>query len=208
MKRKKQYNPARDNPLVEYTPLLIAGAATAAAGVGYVVYKMSQPSSAASNTSPTKAIPSKTPKATPSKTPSKMPTPVNTTPAVNTTDPTTTTPAATILSSGQSMSPGDYLVSPNGNYKLIFQTDGNFVLYQGSNGSFTDDPSTAVWSTSTQNKGATTVIMQADGNLVLYVGTSAAWATNTAGNPGVSGVAGYWRHNCVYCCQSNSVRFV
>jgi hypothetical protein len=180
-RKRKQYDPAKDNPLLEYTPLLIAGAVTGVAGIGYAVYKMSQPSAAAAAAAATaKSTASKT--ATTSKAPtlSKMPTKVITTPSATTSNPDTSTPAATILSSGQTMNPGDYLVSPNGTYQLIFQTDGNLVLYQGSAGSYTN----AVWSTSTQGKGATTVVMQTDGNCVLYVGTAAAWATNTAGNPG------------------------
>jgi hypothetical protein len=182
-KRKRNYDPAKDNPLIEYTPLLIAGAVTGVAGIGYVAYKMSQPSTA-SNSTPSKGTPTASQTKTVIKTsaPNSVPlkfTPV-TTPVVNTSDPATTTPASTLLKSGQTLIPGNSLLSPSGQYELIFQTDSNLVLY---NGTVTTAPN-AVWSTSTVGKGGTSVIMQSDGNLVMYAGSNAVWATNTAGNPG------------------------
>lgn len=78
------------------------------------------------------------------------------------------------LSAGKTLYPGSRIVSPNGRYKLIEQTDGNLVLYDGK---------TALWWTKSQGKGARTT-MQADGNLVTYVGSSAKWWSNTSGFAG------------------------
>src|SRR5690348_16651097 len=64
-----------------------------------------------------------------------------------------------VLGAGQRLSPGRYLVSPNGQYTFIMQTDGNLVLYQGT---------TALWNSGTQGHAGATAIMQTDGNLVVY----------------------------------------
>jgi hypothetical protein len=66
-----------------------------------------------------------------------------------------------------------YIHSPDSQYKLLMQDDGNLVIY-GPNG--------ATWATGTVGSSAVSLNMQSDGNLVLY--TSAAkpvWASNTAG---------------------------
>jgi hypothetical protein len=66
-----------------------------------------------------------------------------------------------------------YIHSPDSQYKLLMQDDGNLVIY-GPNG--------ATWTTGTVGSGAVSLNMQSDGNLVLY--TSAAkpvWGSNTAG---------------------------
>ncbi len=62
------------------------------------------------------------------------------------------------------------------NYKLIFQGDGNLVLYnpQGK----------PIWATGTDNTGADIFAVQADGNVVLYNHGKPVWATNTSGRPG------------------------
>jgi methionine-rich copper-binding protein CopC len=74
--------------------------------------------------------------------------------------------------------PGQSMVSPNGDFVLTLQTDGNLVEYNGAG--------TAVWASGTQGKTVTEMIMQGDGNLVLYGGSTAVWASNTSGNPGAS----------------------
>ncbi|HEY2369029.1 MAG TPA: hypothetical protein VGH87_21680, partial [Polyangiaceae bacterium] len=57
---------------------------------------------------------------------------------------------------------------------VIFQTDGNLVLY-GTN-------QDALWSTHTNGKGGTLLAFQDDGNVVLYDGQMhALWQTGTAG---------------------------
>ena len=79
------------------------------------------------------------------------------------------------LGSGQTLYEGETLKSPNGQYKLILQNDGNLVLYDGSK---------AIWSTGTQRKQGRKLVMQSDGNLVLYGIRGPVWATNTSGNQG------------------------
>lgn len=55
---------------------------------------------------------------------------------------------------------------------VVFQTDGNLVVYDG-NGSVR-------WSPNTYDKGARSLVLQRDGNLVIYNGSdSALWATGT-----------------------------
>ncbi len=77
------------------------------------------------------------------------------------------------LGSGEMLYKGETLKSPNGQYQLILQNDGNLVLYNGSK---------AIWSTGTQGKQGRKLIMQSDGNLVLYGRGGPIWATNTSGN--------------------------
>jgi hypothetical protein len=80
------------------------------------------------------------------------------------------------LNAGQQLKPGDTLTSPNNNYQLVFEANGNLVLYQ-LNGF-------AIWATNTAGQTATSAIMQTDGNFVLYANGSTIWSSNTAGNPG------------------------
>jgi hypothetical protein len=77
------------------------------------------------------------------------------------------------------------MVSTDGRFNLIYQNDGNFVLYQGT---------TVLWSSHTAITVPTggylpeQVRFQADGNLVVYDTyggvETAVWASNTSGNPG------------------------
>jgi hypothetical protein len=71
------------------------------------------------------------------------------------------------------LNPGVVLQSPNRVYQLIFQTDGNLVLY--ANGS-------SIWATGLVH--GWTLAMQSDGNLVLYnILHQPVWTSNTEGNP-------------------------
>ncbi len=88
------------------------------------------------------------------------------------------------LQPGQSLAVGDVLRSPNGQYGLFMQADGNLVLYSG-----VPSVSSAVWATNTWSVPSTfrpnRADMQADGNFVLYNNTNfPAWASGTDGNPG------------------------
>jgi hypothetical protein len=68
--------------------------------------------------------------------------------------------------------------SRRGDYRLIFQNDGNLVLYRGSKNS-------PVWSSNTANAGGTVAVMQNDGNLVIYgANQTPIWSTNTNGSGG------------------------
>ncbi|MBF0142542.1 MAG: hypothetical protein HQL57_02835 [Magnetococcales bacterium] len=63
-----------------------------------------------------------------------------------------------------------------GQYYAVFQTDGNFVVYNSSWG--------AEWDTNTDHSEALNVTMRPDGNLVVSRGSAIRWQSNTAGNPG------------------------
>jgi predicted heme/steroid binding protein len=77
-----------------------------------------------------------------------------------------------LVSSGMSLHPGDEVRSPNGQYRLAFQTDGNLVVYKGS------EP---LWASNTHGSGADRLVFQADGNLCIYKGGQCVWATMTQG---------------------------
>src|SRR5215813_7959180 len=72
----------------------------------------------------------------------------------------------------------DTLTSPNGQFKLRMQKDGNLVLYDSKN--------TPLWASKTDGKDVEFCIMQDDGNLVLSLEESGkpAWDSKTDGNPG------------------------
>ena len=69
------------------------------------------------------------------------------------------------------------IVSANGVFNLVMQSDGNLVLFQALR---------ALWSTNTEGiNNIWDVVMQADGNLVMLdVLNNPVWQTGTAGNPG------------------------
>jgi hypothetical protein len=64
--------------------------------------------------------------------------------------------------------------------KLVFQRDGNLVLYRGG-----DPDWEPLWASDTAGKGASKLAFQADGNLVIYASRGGKdvpiWASNTAG---------------------------
>ncbi|MFO0579809.1 MAG: hypothetical protein U1A78_38035 [Polyangia bacterium] len=72
------------------------------------------------------------------------------------------------LRPGQYLNPGESLVSANGLYKLIMQTDGNLVLYQNQR---------ALWSSRSNGSQPKQAIMQTDGNFVVYFNNRGPWAT-------------------------------
>ncbi len=82
------------------------------------------------------------------------------------------------VTSGTTFSQGQWIESPNGQFTVNMQPDGNLVEYQGG---------TAIWATGTS--GAVTTVMQSDCNLVIYnssgVGQPAAalYTTGTGGDP-------------------------
>uniref|UniRef100_A0A3Q0S7M2 Bulb-type lectin domain-containing protein n=1 Tax=Amphilophus citrinellus TaxID=61819 RepID=A0A3Q0S7M2_AMPCI len=72
------------------------------------------------------------------------------------------------ISTDQELYQGDYLVSENGNYKAVFQEDGNFVIYGWS----------PVWNTATCGKKPHRILLQGDTNLVMYTDDDTpVWAT-------------------------------
>jgi hypothetical protein len=80
------------------------------------------------------------------------------------------------LTSGQRMSGGEALTSPNGRYILAMETDGNLVIYD------VDKP---VWGSNTAGSGANITEMRDDGDLVIYhEGDKPAWSSRTRGHEG------------------------
>ncbi|KAK3549189.1 hypothetical protein QTP70_034118, partial [Hemibagrus guttatus] len=74
------------------------------------------------------------------------------------------------LSMNDELQKGDFLLSNNGEYKAIFQEDGNFVVYGWK----------PIWHSNTAgNTNAKRLIMQEDCNFVMYANEKAVWHTNT-----------------------------
>jgi hypothetical protein len=70
----------------------------------------------------------------------------------------------------------DQLVSTDKMFKLVYQSDGNLVLYRTSDNA-------PLWATNTAGKNAWRVYMQPDGNFVVYEAyRKPVWASNTDGN--------------------------
>jgi len=94
---------------------------------------------------------------------------------------TVSRPSDTTNAVSDHMAPGDFLLpgqfrqSADGRFRLVYQADGNLVLYQGSN---------PLWATATFGTTPGFVAMQTDGNLVVYDSTKAVWASGTWGHPG------------------------
>jgi peptidoglycan hydrolase-like protein with peptidoglycan-binding domain len=78
------------------------------------------------------------------------------------------------LNPNESLVRGQKLVSPNGQFQLVMQSDGNVVLLKGAQ---------ALWNSNTQGRG-TKAIMQSDGNFVVYQNTAPIFQTGTNGRPG------------------------
>ena len=79
------------------------------------------------------------------------------------------------LSSGEALTPGQFLLSPDTYSVFTLQGDGNTVLY--------DDYAPA-WAANVSNAQVTKLLMQSDGNLVEYAGSKVVWASGTDGHPG------------------------
>lgn len=81
-----------------------------------------------------------------------------------------------LMPPGSVLNPRDALKSANGRYGLMYQGDGNLVLY---------GPDGPLWDSQTNGRPAGVCIMQADGNLVLYGPYEEyVWASQTDNNPG------------------------
>jgi large repetitive protein len=65
--------------------------------------------------------------------------------------------------------------------RLVFQADGNLVVYR-------DDTGAAVWASNTSGYPAATLSFQTDGNLVIYNGSTVLWASGTDGNADESAI--------------------
>lgn len=80
------------------------------------------------------------------------------------------------LQANQQLTSGQSRNSVDGRFKLIYQTDGNLVLYKGT---------TPLWNSQTFGHSTGKTIQQSDGNLVVYdAGNIPVWASNTSGKNG------------------------
>jgi hypothetical protein len=85
-----------------------------------------------------------------------------------------------VLADGSVLTANEGITSPNGEFSLVMQGDGNLVEYDGA---------TAAWSSGSNTAGSV-VEMQTDGNLVIYSGSTYKWQSGTSGNPGAYLVLG------------------
>jgi len=84
---------------------------------------------------------------------------------------------ASILTGGSQLMPGQQISSPDGRYRLTFQTDGNLVIYRNDGH--------PVWWTGTVGISPNAAKMQTDGNFVVYdTANYPHWHTHTWANPG------------------------
>jgi hypothetical protein len=82
-----------------------------------------------------------------------------------------------VLCGGQSLRPGESIASDGGNFTLVYQVDGNLVLYDGSGA--------PIWWSGTDGTAPGDVTMQSDGNLVIHDASGTPiWWTGTDGHPG------------------------
>ena len=84
------------------------------------------------------------------------------------------------LGQDSALTDNQFLESNSGQFQVVMQTDGNFVLYELQYGGVRNP----LWASNTNNKGTGPfkVTMQSDGNLVLYdIEGTATWASNTSG---------------------------
>ncbi|XP_016533968.1 mannose-specific lectin-like [Poecilia formosa] len=74
------------------------------------------------------------------------------------------------MSKNDELRKGDYLMSNNGQWKAVFQNDGNFVVYGWK----------PTWASDTCGSDVTRLVMQKDCNLVMYnENNQPRWATGT-----------------------------
>jgi hypothetical protein len=84
---------------------------------------------------------------------------------------------ATRLMPNQALYPGQAIPSPDAQFSLTYQGDGNLVLYRIGG--------VAVWASNTAGTSTGYAVMQGDGNLVVYDRNSlAVWASHTDKHPG------------------------
>ena len=85
-------------------------------------------------------------------------------------------PSAGLLTQGEVLYANDSKCSKDGRYCLVYQSDGNLVLYHDS---------TSVWDIGTSGRSAGVAVMQTDGNFVVYdANDQYVWDSGTSGNSG------------------------
>lgn len=96
--------------------------------------------------------------------------------------------AAQDLKDFQLINSGTSGTYPQGRFALVFQQDGNLVLYLQEGGGVIPPTRQALWASNTNGGGGQRCPMQDDGNLVIYDGrNNPVWASGTNGNPGAYG---------------------
>jgi hypothetical protein len=84
---------------------------------------------------------------------------------------------ASTLPAGASLHADESLVSPDGRFRLSFQSDGNLVLYRSDG--------VPIWASNTSGITPGQALMQTDGNFVVYDADGVPWwASGTSGNSG------------------------
>jgi hypothetical protein len=78
------------------------------------------------------------------------------------------------LAPGQTLASGRYLLSPNGQYGLFMQTDGNLVMRKIST-------KATVWASRSYGQPGARLVLQTNGNLVIWRGSQPVWSSRTAG---------------------------
>lgn len=72
----------------------------------------------------------------------------------------------------------DERISPNGCFRLVFEWNGNLVVYRQRD-------NRAIWESNTFGSGGHRACMQSDGNFVIYTaGNGVVFETRTSGNHG------------------------
>ena len=106
-----------------------------------------------------------------------------------------------LMLSQEELKRGQELVSSNGRTRLIFQDDGNLVVYRDGKATWASDTNgkpaarcvlqgdgnlviyssagKALWASGTDGKGSSRLVVQDDGNVVLYASKGPTWATDT-----------------------------
>lgn len=81
-----------------------------------------------------------------------------------------------ILNEGEGLRPNEWITSADGRFDLVFQDDGNLVLYRWDG--------VPLWASNTGGSAGQTW-MQGNGNLVIYNASGVSvWTSGTNGNPG------------------------
>jgi len=87
-------------------------------------------------------------------------------------------PGTSLARSTTTMFGGESLSSPNGRYRMLFQPDGNLVVYA--------DGGRVVWASASSAPGGR-FVSQSDGNLVIYSASGRpVWASNSGGIGGTT----------------------
>jgi hypothetical protein len=96
-------------------------------------------------------------------------------------------PTGGVMRAGEVLGPDRALASPDGRYTLVYQGDGNLVLYKEDLGAPGGSGRVYQWDSATDGRPAGGLVMQDDGNVVIYgPDGQSLWATGTEGHPGAS----------------------